>query len=134
MSDNTALKIDAPAGDAEANRRKFPRIAIRVPVHYSITDPSGTVESELMGVVLDVSLGGLLLESRDFISASDLSVHFLDIQNQIQSMPCRMVYSRKASPKKVFTGVRFIGTVEERVDFVCHIIRAYFYRKKRLVA
>ena len=87
-----------------------------------------------MGVALDVSLGGLLLESKDFISAGNISVHFVDIENTIRTIRCRMAYSRRMTSGSVHTGLSFRCSAEEKVDFVCHIIRAYFYRRRPLAA
>ena len=115
----------------ESERREFPRIPIRVAVHYTQLDESGGIESELMGLALDVSLGGLLLESKDFISAENVSVHFVDIENTVRTIGCRMIYSRRVRDGGVHTGLRFQGSNEAKVDFVSHIIRAYFYRRKR---
>ena len=114
------------------NRRKYPRVSIHVPVNYAMLDSRGKVESEFFGVALDVSLGGLLLESTDFIETEYVGISFIDTENKVAQIKCKMVYSRKEGSGMVHTGLMFQGEDHEKSDFATKIIRGYFYRKKRL--
>ena len=116
-----------------ANRRKYPRVSIRVPVNYEFLDSQGKIESELIGVALDVSLGGLLLESLDFVGNEYVSIRFIDIGDRTNQIKCKMAYSRKTDMGLVHTGLSFQGSEAERLDFVTKIMRAYFYREKGLL-
>lgn len=112
------------------NRRKYPRLSIHVPVNYALLDSRGKIESELIGVALDVSLGGLLLESTEFIEAEYVGISFIDTENKVAQIKCKMVYSRKEDSGMIHTGLMLQGEDLEKSDFVTKIIRCYFYRKK----
>jgi c-di-GMP-binding flagellar brake protein YcgR len=113
-----------------ANRRQFPRVKIHVPVSYLQLDSKGKIESELIGVTLDVSLGGLLLKSFDFVTSEYISISFIDLSDQVAEIKCKMAYSRKTETGMVHTGLTFQGSENEKSDFVAKMIRAYFYREK----
>lgn len=113
-----------------ANRRKYPRVSIRVPVNYALLDSDGKIASELIGVALDVSIGGLLLESLDFVGNEYVCIRFIDIDNRTIQIKCKMAYSRKTDMGLVHTGLSFKGSEAEKLDFVTKITRVYFYREK----
>jgi c-di-GMP-binding flagellar brake protein YcgR len=113
------------------NRRKYPRVSIHVPVNYALLDEKGSIVSELIGVALDVSLGGILLESIDFVATEYVAISFIDMENQVAQMKCKMAFSRKTDLGLVSTGLSFEGSEAEKSDFAAKMIRAYFYRRKR---
>jgi len=115
------------------NRRKYPRVSIHVPVHYALLGSRGKIESQFIGVALDVSLGGLLLESFDFVATEYVGISFIDMENKLAQMNCKMAYSRKTDMGLIHTGLSFQGSETEKSHFAAKIIRAYFYRKKRLL-
>jgi c-di-GMP-binding flagellar brake protein YcgR len=114
------------------NRRKYPRVSIHVPVNYALLDEKGDIVSELIGVALDVSLGGILLESIDFVATEYVTISFIDLENQVAQMKCKMAFSRKTDLGLVRTGLSFEGSEAEKSDFAAKMIRAYFYRRKRI--
>jgi len=113
-----------------ANRRKFPRVKIHVPVSYNQLDSQDKIESEVIGVALDVSLGGLLVKSFDFVTSEYISISFIDISDQVAQIKCKMAYSRKTDTGMVHTGLTFQGPEKEKLDFIAKMIRTYFYREK----
>jgi hypothetical protein len=116
------------------NRRQYPRVSIHVPVNYTLLDGKGRIESECIGVALDVSLGGLLLESFDFVWTEYVGIGFIDMDNLDAQIKCKMAFSRKTDLGVVHTGMSFQGAEAEKLAFVAKIIRANFYRKHRMAA
>lgn len=114
------------------NRRKYPRVSVHVPVHYALLGSQGAIESESIGVALDVSLGGILLESFDFVANEYVRISFIDMQNQVAQMKCKMAYSRRTDIGLIHTGLSFQAADSEKSEFAAKMIRAYFYRRKRL--
>jgi hypothetical protein len=114
------------------NRRRFARVGVHVPVHYALLGSRGKIESEFIGVALDVSLGGILLESFDFVATEYVGISFIDVDNRLAHIDCKMAYSRKTDSGLVHTGLSFQGSDKEKSDFAAKMIRAYFYRRKRL--
>ncbi len=78
-----------------ASRRKHHRVSIRVPVHGALLDSRGKIESDFIGVALDVSLGGLRIESPDLISNEYIGISFIDTDNQVAYIKGKMAYSQK---------------------------------------
>ena len=119
------------------NRRRYPRVTIHVPVTYALFEDDQKSGPDYIGIALDVSLGGLLVESFDFVASEYVGISFVDIENQIAQIRCRMVYSRKTDLGSehglVHSGLSFQGTEPQRADFAAKIIRAYFYREKRML-
>jgi hypothetical protein len=105
-------------------------VRIHVPITYNQLDSQGKIESEVIGVALDVSLGGLLVKSFDFVTSEYISISFIDISDQVAKIKCKMAYSRKTDTGMVHTGLTFQGPEKEKLDFVAKMIRAYFYREK----
>ena len=116
-----------------ASRRKYHRVSIHVPVHCTLLDSRGKIESDFNGVALDVSLGGLRIESPDLISNEYIGVSFIDTDNGIAHIKCKMAYSRKTDIGTAHTGLSFQGPDQEKMDFVIKIMRAYYYRDRSVL-
>lgn len=56
-------------------RRKNTRIAINHPVFYVGMDSSGNVETQGMGLAMDISVEGMMFESEEPIDATMLTIH-----------------------------------------------------------
>jgi hypothetical protein len=115
------------------NRRKHPRLKIHVPVTYALLNGKMDLEPELIGIALDVSLGGILIESTNFVTNEYVVIGFVNIEKMDIKITCKMAYSQKTDGGFVHTGMSFQGTEAEKLEFVTNIIRTYFYREKGLV-
>ena len=112
------------------NRRKAPRISVRVNASYECYNDDGEVFENDAGVVLDVSEGGLLIETASLIDANYVKVKFVNHVNKTLSIVASVVHSRKMENRKAKTGLCFHGTDTESIEFVSNLIRTYHYGKK----
>ena len=90
------------------NQRKYQRIKVYVPVSYDCYDDEGEIFESKIGFALDVSLGGILIETHDIIDAN----------------------SEKAANGKAKTGLCFHGNDEENINFTTNLIRTHHYGNK----
>ena len=83
-----------------------------------------------MGVVLDISQNGLLIESLQEIESTNLSIMASTQKNSLIKIKGKVANCRKAQSGRFRTGIILQGTHEENVRFVKELIRAYHYQKK----
>jgi hypothetical protein len=112
------------------NRRKYPRVNVNVLASYNCYNNDGEIFEHGIGVILDVSCGGLLIESNSIIDANFLDVVFINYDNRDMKIVASVVYSRKIENGKTRTGLCFHGTKSNNIKFVTNLIRTYHYSKK----
>jgi len=112
------------------NRRKSPRISVHVFASYECYNDDGEVFENDIGVILDVSQGGLLIETVRLIDANYVKVEFVNHLNKTLGIVVSVVHSRKLENGKAQTGLCFHGTDTEGIEFVSNLIRTYHYGKK----
>ena len=94
------------------------------------SDEDGTIIEQIIGVVLDISQNGLLIESLQEVESKNLSLMASTQKNSLIKIKGRVANCRKAESGRFRTGIILQGTHEENVRFVKEIIRAYHYQKK----
>ena len=112
-------------------KRKHPRVKAVVPISYECYDDDGEIVENRMGMVLDVSLGGILMESDAIIDANHVKIVFVNYNNKECSIIGSVVHSRGSKSGKTYTGICFHGGENESNSFVANLIRTYHYRKSR---
>ena len=112
------------------NRRKYPRVNVRVLVAYDCYNDDGDIFEQKNGVILDVSLGGILIESDDIIDANYVKISFVNHEKKVMSIVGSVVHSRKIEDGRAKTGLCFHGSNSESVNIVTNLIRTYHYGKK----
>ena len=112
------------------NQRKYPRIKVYVPVSYDCYDDDGEIFERKVGVALDVSLGGILIESYDIIDANYIKVVFVNCDNKLLSIVGSVVHSTKIEKGKARTGLCFHGKDSESIEFITNLIRTHHQDKK----
>jgi hypothetical protein len=80
---------------------------------------------EFMAVALDISRGGLLLESIQDAAPGKALLISVDDQNEIIEVKGRIVYCRRSSVDKFSIGVAFSGSQVDIMRFVKGLIRAH---------
>jgi Tfp pilus assembly protein PilZ len=83
-----------------------------------------------MGVVIDISQSGLLIESLQEVESEKLSLMASTQKNSLIKIEGKVAYCRKDETGKFKTGIMLQGTQDENVRFVKELIRAYHYQKK----
>ena len=117
-------------GRTKIENRKYPRVKISNTISYVGSDENGTVIEQCMGVIIDISQNGLLIESLQEVESKKLSLMASTQKNNLIKIKGKVAYCRKDESGKFKTGILLQGTHEENVRFVKELIRAYHYQKK----
>ncbi len=115
------------------DRRKHPRVDVYSSISYVCVDQKGNLIEQDMGVALNVSQTGLMLETRHRLDANMICLMFVDIDNNLVEFEGEIVYSRPFETGIYQNGIQFRGSLPENIEFAQKLIRAYHYRKSELV-
>jgi len=112
------------------DKRKYPRVNIRVLGSFDCYNEDGELSYQMLGVILDVSLGGMLIETDEIIKANYVEIIFVNYENKLMSVVGSIVHSRKSENGKARTGLCFHGADSENVKITTNLIRTHYYSKK----
>ena len=112
--------------------RKSPRIETRNLISYFSFNKAGKLISEDLGVALDISEGGILLETPYNIKSGLLVLATIDRKNNLIEMKGELIRSRKTSSGMFHCGIKFIGVDERMEHFISNLIQEYNFRRKNL--
>ncbi|MBP1742433.1 MAG: hypothetical protein H6Q48_4726 [Deltaproteobacteria bacterium] len=112
--------------------RKHIRIGVSVPVYYTALDDQGTTLSFSMGVVRDISQGGVALEAYSEPDSEWISLSFVDVSGNTLEIRGKSVYSRETEPGNFMTGVMLLGSPAEKIEFVKELVRFHHYTKRSI--
>jgi hypothetical protein len=115
------------------DRRKFPRIKICNPVSYDSMGPDGIVLDQNMGIALDISQNGILLETVQMIQAKYIYLVFVDLEHNLIRTIGRVVFSVKNKNGNFKSGINFEGETQQNMEFVKKLVQAYHHQKSEPV-
>jgi hypothetical protein len=111
-------------------KRKHVRIPVSVAVSCISTDADGAQLNFNMGMVKDVSQGGMALEVIGEVRSDRMLLAFVDMHNNTQEINGKVVHFRKTTSGALRVGVTLLGTAAENIEFVKHLVRFHHYTKK----
>jgi len=106
-------------------KRKHPRVDINNLVSYRCTDDSGKQTKQGRGKSVNISQGGILIETHDPFEWQDILVLSIDIEDESVSIKGKVVYCNAANFGKFRIGVQFLETNEKIVSFVIGLLETY---------
>lgn len=112
-----------------ADRRKYPRTKTRNLISHVSVDQNGKLISQGMGKALDISQGGMLLETPYPIEVGDISLMAVDKELNLLEIKADLVYCKKAPLGKFQSGIKFVDTEQRVLNFVKSLIKEYSHRK-----
>ena len=107
------------------DRRKFPRIKVCNPVAYGSMDKNGVLCEQNMGIALDISQNGILLETAQMIQQKNIYLVFVDLEDRMTRIIGRVVFSVKNKDGNYKSGINFQGDSDENIAFATRLIEAY---------
>ena len=113
------------------DKRKHPRINIWVPASLECYDDNGELFNRKLGVILDISLGGMLIETDDIVKANYVKIVFVNYEQKLMSIVGSIVHSKKSESGKAKTGICFHGADSENIKIATNLIRTNYYGKKK---
>ena len=114
------------------DRRRYPRVnTINLISHVTIDATTGRLIFQGMSRALDISRGGILLETVYPIESGFLSMMTVDMENNLIEIKGELIYCCKSDTAMYHSGIKFIGTDEQIIKFVAEIIKVYNLREKQ---
>jgi hypothetical protein len=113
----------------ESERRKHPRVKIYYPIFYVFTNEKGSIVQQNMGVVLNISQGGILIETADSIFSKYISLTSVDLDGNVIEVKGKIAYCKKNKSTKYRVGISFEGTYAKNIHFVKALTKSYYYNK-----
>ena len=96
---------------------------------YVCIDDDGFPLDQGMGKILDISQGGLLMETKVPIEAKFILLISFDIKEELIKLKGKVVYCREAEPKTFHTGVSFVETDKRIRENVTAMIKVFLQTK-----
>jgi predicted Zn finger-like uncharacterized protein len=114
------------------NRRKHNRInTINLISHVTI-DGNGNWISQGLSKAVDISKGGMLLDTPHPIEPGLISLMAVDLDNRLIEIKGELVYCKRTATGMYHSGVKFVDTREQIVNFAKKLIKEYNHRKNNL--
>lgn len=98
-------------------RRRHPRIRIYHPISYVGMDENGNILEQQMGVALDISQSGILIESIQKVESTILLIMAVGPTKDMIEIKGNVAYCRVSVKGKFNVGVRFQGSREDKIRF-----------------
>ena len=114
---------------SSSERRKYPRVKVYYPISYVGMNENGRIMQESMGVALDISQGGILIETAVGVFSKYIKLISTDYNNNIIEIKGKVAYCKRTQSEKYRTGISFEGTSAQNIRFVKGLIRSYYYNK-----
>ncbi len=115
-----------------ADRRVHPRTKTRNLISHISIDQRGRLLSRGLSKTLDISRGGMLLETPHPVEPGRLSLMAVDSANNLIEIKGELVYCKRSAAGMYHSGVKFIGSEMEVANFVIRLIKEYNHRKNSL--
>ena len=112
--------------------RKHTRIKTQNLISYFAFNKHHRLISHGLGVALDISKGGILLETPFSIESSYIVLTAIDNLKKIIEVQGRLIYSKKAPRGTFLCGIEFIGNDERVKDFITKLVLDYNVKKSNL--
>ena len=110
-------------------RRQHPRIAVQTVFSYICLDEDGTPVDEGMGTTVDISKGGIMIETSRPIETETLVLISVDKDKKMLEIKGKVVYTRELNASRHLSGIQFQGSAEEVMKMVKNIIIEFHSRK-----
>ena len=84
--------------------------------------------SQGIGIAMDISKGGILLQTTDAIESRLIALAAIDRKKNLFKAKGRLAYSKKTSIGTYFSGIKFIGVEKHVTRFIVNLVKEYnFY-------
>jgi hypothetical protein len=81
-----------------------------------------------LGITLDISKSGILLETPYAIESGLIVLAALDWENKLVEVKGKLIYSVTESTEIYRSGIEFVGIDERVEEFIMNLIKDYNYR------
>ena len=107
------------------DKRRYQRIKTSNIISYVFIDKEGNEIEEGIGRALNISQGGLLLETYLPVKHQFITIMHVDLKGRLLKIKGKVIYSRPGESGKFFVGVQFMDTQESQRKLIISFIKAY---------
>ena len=109
-------------------RRKHPRVKTSNLISYYSFDETGKLISHGLGVALDISKGGMLLETACFVESGPIVLTAIDWEKNIVKVKGKLIYCVKQATELYRCGIEFAGMDLQVSNFITFLIKNHNYQ------
>ena len=100
-------------------------------VTYVCVDEEGYQIEQGMARTLNISQGGMLLETPRPIESNYILIVTIDLEGNVIEIRGKVIYSTGVASGWFHTGIRFLEPYDRQREVIVKFIRAYHYRKEQ---
>lgn len=115
-----------------ARYRRHTRVKTQNLISYFAFNKHHRLISHGLGIAVDISKGGILLETPYTIESSYLVLTAIDKLKKIIEVQGRLIYSKKSPRGTFLCGIEFIGNDERVKDFITKLVLEYSVQRNNL--
>ena len=112
-------------------KRQHQRVSTLNLLYYVCLDENGSHLDQGMGKTLDISQGGILMETHIQIEAKFIMLLSLEFEEELVDIKGEVVYSRKSESGMYESGVKFLETDEKITRIVNELIEKFGQMKEQ---
>ena len=135
--DRVSSKVSDRLGEiysmSTTDQRKHPRVPISNLISFNVYDEDGRLVNHSMAKALNISQGGILIESAVMVKSDRISLMSTDTLNKLVEVKGRVRYSRENEYGMFEIGISFEGTRDENVEFAKRLVKTFHRRKNGLL-
>ena len=106
-------------------KRKDQRIKTQNLISYYSVNEAGEIISHGLGIAMDISKGGILIQTSDAIESNLITLAATDRKKNLIEVKGELAYSKKIFIGTFFSGIKFIDSHERVQKFIVNLIREY---------
>jgi c-di-GMP-binding flagellar brake protein YcgR len=106
-------------------KRKDHRVKTQNLISYFSINEAGKIISHGLGIAMDISKGGILLQTPDAIQSNLIILAATDKKNNLFEVKGELAYSEKTFFGTFFSGIKFIESNERVQKFIVNLIKEY---------
>ena len=111
-----------------SERRKHSRVKTNYPISYVCMDKKGRIVQQNMGVALNISQSGILIETADSVFSKYITISYVDLNKDIIEIKGKVAYCKMSKTKKYRVGK--IGMESNRSSYWYNIQLFKIFCKK----
>ena len=108
----------------ETEQRKYPRIEAQNIISYICTDEDDNQLCEGVGETINISQGGILLKTPLPIESEYVLLTTIDKESNTIDIKGKVAHSQKDQSGKFASGIRFLGTHDEKIQIVKCLVKS----------
>ena len=116
----------------QINRREHPRIQTRNLISHLTIEKHGKPISQGLSKTIDISKGGILLETPHPIEPGLITLMAVGLDNKFIEIQGELVYSKKTNSGMYRSGIKFISIDDKATRFIVGLIKEYNHRRNNL--